>query len=40
MSVEDAIGPILASVFLLGMLLEAIWPRAWIPRASRSPAFS
>jgi len=32
MSIEDVVGPILAAVFLLGMLLEAIWPREEQPR--------
>jgi sterol desaturase/sphingolipid hydroxylase (fatty acid hydroxylase superfamily) len=32
MSIEDAVGPILATVFLLGMLLEAVWPREEQPR--------
>ena len=32
MSIEDAVGPILATVFLLGMLLEAIWPREAQPK--------
>ena len=32
MSIEDAVGPILATVFLLGMLLEAIWPREPQPK--------
>jgi len=32
MSIEDAVGPILAAVFLLGMLLEAILPREPQPK--------
>src|SRR5262245_55960273 len=32
MSIEDAVGPILAAVFLLGMLLEVVWPREDQPR--------
>jgi sterol desaturase/sphingolipid hydroxylase (fatty acid hydroxylase superfamily) len=32
MTIEDAIGPILAAAFLLGMAIEAIWPRESQPR--------
>jgi len=32
MSIEDAVGPILAAVFLSGMLLEVFWPREAQPR--------
>jgi len=32
MSIEDSVGPILATVFLLGMLLEAVWPRESQPK--------
>lgn len=32
MSIEDAVGPIIALAFLAGMLLEVIWPRETQPR--------
>ena len=32
MSIEDAVGPILAAAFLLGMLAEIIIPRETQPR--------
>lgn len=32
MSIEDAVGPILAAVFLSGFLLEAVWPRESQPK--------
>lgn len=31
MTIEDAVGPILAAAFLLGMVAEAIWPREQQP---------
>jgi sterol desaturase/sphingolipid hydroxylase (fatty acid hydroxylase superfamily) len=32
MTIEDAIGPILSAAFLLGMLVEVIWPREDQPK--------